>query len=193
MIFGTNGIGLWKEGSWWSYKRHWCFLVVAQNNYLVQSHYPGMGWGLVWSLPVLVRGASYYIRVYRTPESGLLQVVGNSVAVPPIGYPSGRHLGFSHRGTGTMLDGGRRPGFARDVYSTGQAPVLRWIYERLWSIIRTPHTCVWRSVVVSRWIYWMVWVKCTTSADCKPIRIAESLVMDGCKDHYIAQCQVLVL
>jgi hypothetical protein len=39
----------------------------------------------------------------------------------------------------------------------------------------------------------MVWVKCTTSAECKPIRIAESSVMDGSKDHYIAQCQVLVL
>jgi hypothetical protein len=38
----------------------------------------------------------------------------------------------------------------------------------------------------------MVWVKCTTSAECKPIRIAESSVMDGCEDHYIAQCQVLV-
>jgi hypothetical protein len=39
----------------------------------------------------------------------------------------------------------------------------------------------------------MVWVKCTTSTECKPIRIAKSSVMDGCKDHYIAQCQVLVL
>jgi hypothetical protein len=39
----------------------------------------------------------------------------------------------------------------------------------------------------------MVWVKCTTSAECKPIRIVESSVTDGCKDHYIAQCQVLVL
>jgi hypothetical protein len=37
----------------------------------------------------------------------------------------------------------------------------------------------------------MVWIKCTTSAECKPIRIAESSVMDGCEDHYIAQCQVL--
>jgi hypothetical protein len=32
----------------------------------------------------------------------------------------------------------------------------------------------------------MVWVKCTTPAECKPIRIAESSVMDGCKDHYIS-------
>jgi hypothetical protein len=39
----------------------------------------------------------------------------------------------------------------------------------------------------------MVWVKCTTSAECKPIRITESSVMDGCGDHYIARCQVLVL
>jgi hypothetical protein len=64
---------------------------------------------------------------------------------------------------------------------------------RLWSIIRTLHTCVWRSVVVSRRIYRILWVKCTTSAECKSIQIAESSVMDGWKDHYIAQCQVLVL
>jgi hypothetical protein len=73
------------------------------------------------------------------------------------------------------------------------ALVLRWIDGRLWSIIQTPHTCVLRFVVVFRRIYQIVWVKCTTSAECKPIRIAKSLVMDGCKDHYIAQCQVLVL
>jgi hypothetical protein len=36
----------------------------------------------------------------------------------------------------------------------------------------------------------MVWVKCTTSAECKSIRIAASSVMDGCGDHYIDQCQV---
>jgi hypothetical protein len=35
----------------------------------------------------------------------------------------------------------------------------------------------------------MLWVKCTTSGECKPIRIAESSVMEGWKDHYIAQCR----
>jgi hypothetical protein len=35
----------------------------------------------------------------------------------------------------------------------------------------------------------MVWVKCTTSAECKSIRIAESSVMDGWDDRYLAQCQ----
>jgi hypothetical protein len=168
-VLGQMKVWVMEEVELVGYKRHWCFFVVARSNYPVQPHYPGVGWGLVWSLSVLVRGASYYIRVCRTPESGLSQVVGNSVAGPLIGYPSGRHSGFSCRGTGTTLDGG------------------------LWPIIRTPHTCVWRSVVVSRWIYRMVWVKCTTSVECKPIRIAESSVMDGCGDHYIAQCQVLVL
>jgi hypothetical protein len=38
----------------------------------------------------------------------------------------------------------------------------------------------------------MVWVKCTTSAECKSIRIADSSVMDGWDDHYLAQCQALV-
>jgi hypothetical protein len=35
----------------------------------------------------------------------------------------------------------------------------------------------------------MVWVKCTTSAECKSIRIAESLVMDGWDDLCLAQCR----
>jgi hypothetical protein len=42
-----------------------------------------MGRGLVRSLSALVRGASHYIRVCRTPESGLSQEVGNNVASPP--------------------------------------------------------------------------------------------------------------
>jgi hypothetical protein len=35
----------------------------------------------------------------------------------------------------------------------------------------------------------MVWVKCTTSAECKSIRIAESSVMDGWNGRYLAQCR----
>jgi hypothetical protein len=35
----------------------------------------------------------------------------------------------------------------------------------------------------------MVWVKCTTSAECKSIRIAESSFMDGWDGRYLAQCQ----
>jgi hypothetical protein len=101
------------------FKWHWWSLGIHWNNLPVQPHYPGMGRGIVQSLSTLVRGASHYIRVCRTTESGLSQVVGNSVAGPRIGYPFGRHLGFSHRGTGTTLDGGRRPGFAREVYSIG--------------------------------------------------------------------------
>jgi hypothetical protein len=33
----------------------------------------------------------------------------------------------------------------------------------------------------------MVWVKCTTSAECKSIWIGESSVMDSWDDHYLAQ------
>jgi hypothetical protein len=36
---------------------------------------------------------------------------------------------------------------------------------------------------------WMLWVKCTTSAQCKTIGIIESLVMDGWDDRYLAQCR----
>jgi hypothetical protein len=57
--------------------------VFTRGNSPVQPHYPGMGRGLVRSLSALVRGASHYIRVCRTPESGLSQVVGNSVVGPP--------------------------------------------------------------------------------------------------------------
>jgi hypothetical protein len=59
----------------------------------------------------------------------LSQEVGNSIAGPPIGYPPGRHLGSSRRGTGTTLDGGRRPGFAEEVklHRVGTyAKVDRW-------------------------------------------------------------------
>jgi hypothetical protein len=36
----------------------------------------------------------------------------------------------------------------------------------------------------------MVWVKCTTSAECNSIRIAESSVMDGWDDRCLAQCRI---
>jgi hypothetical protein len=35
----------------------------------------------------------------------------------------------------------------------------------------------------------MLWVKCTTTAECKPIRIAESSVMEGWNGRYLAQCR----
>jgi hypothetical protein len=41
--------------------------------------YPGMGRGLARSLFILVPESHNYIRVRDTPESGLSQVVGNSV------------------------------------------------------------------------------------------------------------------
>jgi hypothetical protein len=41
----------------------------------------------------------------------------------------------------------------------------------------------------SRWINRILWVKCTTSAECKSIRIAESLVMDSWNGRCLAQCQ----
>jgi hypothetical protein len=46
--------------------------------------------------------------------------------------------------------------------------------------------------VVSRRIYRILWEKGTTSAECKSIRIAESSIMDGWDDRYLAQCQFLV-
>jgi hypothetical protein len=55
--------------------------------------YPGIGRDLARSLFILVRESHNYIRVRGTLESGLSQVVGNSVAGPPIGYPPGRHYG----------------------------------------------------------------------------------------------------
>jgi hypothetical protein len=52
-----------------------------------------MGRGLAQCLFALVRGSLQLYKGRQTPESGLSQMVGNSVAGPPIGYPSGRHLG----------------------------------------------------------------------------------------------------
>jgi hypothetical protein len=41
----------------------------------------------------------------------------------------------------------------------------------------------------TQWVSGWLWVKCTTSAECKPIRIAESSVMDGWNDRYLTQCR----
>jgi hypothetical protein len=87
----------------------------SPNQLLSCNHITQYGTGLVWSLCALVQGASYYIRVCRTSQSGLSQVVGNSVVGLPIGYPSGGHLGFptvalewhSKGGTAGMCRGGK--------------------------------------------------------------------------------------
>jgi hypothetical protein len=87
----------------------------SPNQLLPCNHITRYGMGLVWSLCALVRGASYYIRVCRTLESRLSQVVGNSVAGLPIGYLSGRHLGsptlapewHSEGGTARVCRGGK--------------------------------------------------------------------------------------
>jgi hypothetical protein len=61
--------------------------------------YPGMGQGLARSLFILLRESHNYIRVRSTLESGLSQVVGNSVAGPLIGYPLGRTARVCRGGT----------------------------------------------------------------------------------------------
>jgi hypothetical protein len=44
--FGANGhLGYGRSGLV-AHKRHWCSFVVAQSNYPMQPHYPGMGQGL---------------------------------------------------------------------------------------------------------------------------------------------------
>jgi hypothetical protein len=47
MIFGQMETWVMEEGVGGFRKRHWCFFIVAQSNYSVQPHYPGMGRGLV--------------------------------------------------------------------------------------------------------------------------------------------------
>jgi hypothetical protein len=45
--FGANGhLGYGRNGLV-VHKGHWCFFVVAQSNYPVQPHYPGVGRGSV--------------------------------------------------------------------------------------------------------------------------------------------------
>ena len=36
----------------------------------------------------------------------------------------------------------------------------------------------------------MLWHKCATSAECKPIRIAASMVTDGWKGHTVVRCHL---
>ena len=58
----------------------------------------------------------------------------------------------------------------------GEVPILGYVIERLWLIIRILSMIIqgypWR-------MYQKLWHKCTTSAECKTIRIAASAVMDG--------------
>jgi hypothetical protein len=157
----------------------------------MQPHYPGMGRGLARSLFALVWGASHYIRVCRTPESGLSQVVGNSVAGPPIGYLSGRHLGSPAVAPELRLSNwGRLLGHAEEVlHRVGtHTKVDEW---------KALIGCLsWHSMLCGDDAHTMsiqmVWVKCTTSAECKSIRIAESSIMDGWTGCCLTQCQVLV-
>jgi hypothetical protein len=65
--------------------------------------------------------------------------------------------------------------------------MLRWAGEKLRSGACRGIWC-YAGKMPTRWVSGWLWVKCTTSAECKSIRIAESSVMDGWKDHYIAQC-----
>jgi hypothetical protein len=66
--------------------------------------------------------------------------------------------------------------------------MLRWIGEKLRSGASRGIWC-YEGKMPTRWVSGWLWVKCTTSVECKPIQIAESSVMDGWKDHYIAQCR----
>jgi hypothetical protein len=110
-------------------------------------------------------------------------VVGNSVAGPPEGYPPGRHYGS--------------PAVALELRSNvevdSQGVPRRYILHRV-----DPCTKVDKRKALIGCLSWhrmlcgddahtmsirMVWVKCTTSRECKSIRIAESLVMDGWNGH----------
>jgi hypothetical protein len=91
--FWKNGVGLWKKRSWWFYKKTLVFLCSHSKQLTRATTLPRYGTGLSPKFICFSVGASYYIRVCRTLESGLSQMVGNSVAGSPIGYPSERHLG----------------------------------------------------------------------------------------------------
>jgi hypothetical protein len=110
-------------------------------------------------------------------------VVGNSVAGLPIGYPPRRHYGS--------------PAVALELCSNMEVDCQgvpgRYILYRV-----GPYTKVDKRKALIGCLLWhrmlygddahtmgirMVWVKCTTSAECKSIRIAESSVMDSWNGH----------
>ena len=64
----------------------------------------------------------------------------------------------------------------------GEVPILGYVIERLWLIIRILNMIIqgypWR-------MYQKLWHKCTTSAECKTIRIAAPAVMGSWKGHTV--------
>jgi hypothetical protein len=149
-----------------------------------------MGGGLAHSLFILVRESHNYIRVRGTPESGLPQVNGQYWMEIQWGiYPAGRHYGS--------------PDVALELRSNVEVGCQgvpgRYILHRVDSRTKVDKRnaligCLsWHRMLCGDDAHTMsirmVRVKCTTSAECKPIWIVESSIMDGWKDHYIAQCR----
>jgi hypothetical protein len=106
-------------------------------------------------------------------------VVGNSVLGLPIGYPPGRHYGS--------------PAVALELCSNMEVD-CRGVPGRYISHRVGPCTKVDKRKALIGCLSWhrmlcrddahtmsirMVQVKCTTSAECKSIRIAETSIMDG--------------
>ena len=64
----------------------------------------------------------------------------------------------------------------------GAVPIIEYVIERLWLIIRILRMMIqgypWR-------MYRILWWKCTTSAECQTIRIAVSAVMDSWSGHTV--------
>jgi hypothetical protein len=110
-------------------------------------------------------------------------VVGNSVAGPPIGYLPGRHYGSPAVALELRLN----------VEVDCQGVPGRYILHRVGPCTKVDKRkaligCLsWHRILCGDGAHTMsirmVWVKCTTSAECKTIRIAESSVMDGWNGH----------
>ena len=70
----------------------------------------------------------------------------------------------------------------------GEVPILGYVSERL--MVDDPHTELWLFRVIPDGCNQMLWHKCATSAECKPIRIAASAIMDSWKGHTVPSSEL---
>jgi hypothetical protein len=141
----------------------------------MQPHYPGMGRGLARNLFALVWGTSQLYKGTQYPRIRVVASGGQQCSRPANRLPARKTLWVSRRGTGVTLD----------MEVDCQGVPVRYILHRVGHCTKEDKRkaligCLsWHRMLCGDDAHTMsirmVWVKCTTSAECKSIRISRFL------------------